>query len=106
VDGRPGNDFESGTVIIPAERLSDLIGAIYDCIAEPGRWEGALADVCASTHFTAGLLAANLLPSGETLMSASVGYAPHWLARIKEYGEDVVSLWGGVERIGNCRLVE
>jgi DNA-binding CsgD family transcriptional regulator len=93
-------------VTIQTDGVSNLIGAIYDCIIEPDHWPDTLAEMCRLTHHACGVLGANLLPSGEVLLSASVGYTPQWLARLNDYSEDVMNIWGGVERIASYPLEE
>jgi DNA-binding CsgD family transcriptional regulator/PAS domain-containing protein len=40
-----------------AARLSDLIGNVYDCVADPGRWEDFLARLCRAADGAVGTLA-------------------------------------------------
>lgn len=92
--------------MLSAERLSSLIGAIYDCVIQPQHWPAVLEDLRTATHCANALLAANLLPSGEVLISSMVGVPPEWLARINEYQHAVVEAWGGAERIAQYPLEE
>lgn len=91
---------------VQTDGVSNLIGAIYDCIIEPDSWPDTLAELCRLTHLACGVLGANLLPLGEVLLSASVGYTPQWPARLNDYSEDVMNIWGGVERIASYPLEE
>jgi DNA-binding CsgD family transcriptional regulator/PAS domain-containing protein len=86
-------------MLISAARLSEVIGAIYDCVIDAHRWGATLTDLCKATSFATGALGTNLLPSGEVLLSASVGIAPDWIERMASYDEDVMRIWGGVDRI-------
>jgi DNA-binding CsgD family transcriptional regulator/PAS domain-containing protein len=92
--------------MLSAERLSSLIGAIYDCVIQPQHWPTVLDELRTVTHCANAVLAANLLPSGESLISSVVGIAPEWLARINDHGDHVVDVWGGVERIAQYPLEE
>jgi DNA-binding CsgD family transcriptional regulator/PAS domain-containing protein len=96
----------TSAMMLSAERLSSLVGAIYDCVIQPQHWPTVLGELRTATHCANAVLAANLLPSGEALISAVVGIPPEWLARINEHHEDVVNVWGGAERIAQYPLEE
>ena len=85
--------------MLSVERLSSLIGSIYDCVLEPDRWPFALTEICAALRFANGSIGVNALPSGETLLVASVGIPPYWLGRMSGYGDEIMRLWGGVARV-------
>lgn len=93
-------------MMLSAERLSSLVGAIYDCVVQPQHWPTVLDELRTATHCANAVLAANLLPSGEALISAVVGIPPEWLARINEHHDDVVEVWGGAARIAQYLLEE
>lgn len=104
LDGSPQT---SRTGTTPAmERVSALIGAIYDCAVAPGRWEATLEGIRSELNFANAVLALNAFPSGEPTIFAAAGLAPQWLARMPGYGEDVLELWGGVGRIAAFPLDE
>ena len=88
------------------ERVSALIGAIYDCVAAPEKWEGALNQICTELRFATGVLAVNAMSTGETAIFASVGFTPDWLARAPAYAADALALWGGEARIQQYPLEE
>lgn len=89
-----------------SQQVSDLIGVIYDCVLEPRLWQPAIERMCALTHSATGALGVNALPSGEGVLSTTVGIAPEWVARLSGYGEQVMQIWGGVERVRQYPLDE
>lgn len=80
---------------LAAETLSHLIGAIYDCALDPGRWPGVLAELREALGFAQGVMNVIGLPSGNLLLNVPSGIAPAWLAVMPSYGADVVEQWGG-----------
>src|SRR5262245_34676400 len=93
-------------MILTAGNLSSLVGAIYDCVIQPQHWSTVLENLRAVTHCANAVLAANLLSSGEVLISSVVGISPEWQGRMNDYSEHVMDLWGGVERIAAYPLEE
>jgi hypothetical protein len=91
---------------VSLERISDLIGGIYDCVLDPGRWSVALAAICQEFDFASSILGILRLPAGAHPFQASVGVEPQWLARIGEYGPDLIAIWGGIERVQQYPLDE
>src|SRR4051812_43045791 len=70
------------------ERLSATIGAIYDCVTAPEKWEGVLHQLCNELCFATGALAVGGMSNGQAAILASVGFTPEWLARAPEYDAD------------------
>ncbi len=86
-------------VSISPEKVSELIGLIYDCALDPARWPLALDAFRSALDFANAVLALQELPSGRQLLNATAGIDPHWLSRVAAYDLDVMMLWGGPERI-------
>jgi DNA-binding CsgD family transcriptional regulator len=84
---------------LSAEKLSGLIGGIYDCAVDPSNWEPVLQAVCTQFSFANAIIALLTLPDGRPALQASVGVAQDWLALLPALGPEVVSMWGGPERI-------
>jgi hypothetical protein len=36
--------------VVTSDRLSRLVGAIYDCVIEPDRWPVAMEEICADLN--------------------------------------------------------
>jgi DNA-binding CsgD family transcriptional regulator/PAS domain-containing protein len=92
---------------ISVERLSDLIGAIYDCAITPERWTGVLEEICAEFGFATGVLSVVSLTNMRAGVNAVFGTDSAQMAQNGiEYGADIIELWGGVERIQQYPLGE
>lgn len=92
---------------ISSERLSNLIGLIYDCVIDPGRWQLAVDTLRETLGFATAEIAVMRLPDGEPLMSAVSGIAPEWLHRFQEVrAANGVEMWGGAERLQDYPLAE
>lgn len=88
------------------ERVSELIGDLYDCVIQPEKWEPILNAIRTELNFANAVLAANALPSGETSIGVSVGISPEWLARMEGYGAEIMEAWGGVDKVSAFPLDE
>jgi len=76
-----------------AKRLSDLIGAIYDCAIDPGRWETTLLDIrdFLQCHNAALYL---LDPAIQTArLSVVVGIEPPWRDTMLDYVDCVTEFY-------------
>jgi DNA-binding CsgD family transcriptional regulator/PAS domain-containing protein len=92
--------------MISTEKLSALIGAIYDCAVAPDRWEATLQSIRTELCLATAVLAVNPLPAGDPTIFATSGIAPEWLGRMWGYGEETLELWGGPARISQFPLDE
>lgn len=59
--------------------LSRLIGAIYDCTLDPGRWEETLALIAGALDCERAILSLNDLRSDRLLIDKHVGWERQWL---------------------------
>ncbi len=75
--------------------FSHLVGAIYDCALDPGRWPETLTRVRHELGFANAILGVNALPGGELLLHAVVGVESPWLERMPDHTDDVIAAWGG-----------
>lgn len=78
---------------IEVERLSELIGVIYDCAVDPGHWETALEAVRQTINCHHAALTINELPSGRFLLTKGVGVPQEWLASQPPLVPDLFALW-------------
>jgi len=92
--------------MISTEKLSAMIGSIYDWAVAPDRWEATLQSIRTELCLATAVLAVNPLPAGDPTIFATSGIAPEWLGRMWGYGEDTLELWGGPERISQFPLDE
>jgi DNA-binding CsgD family transcriptional regulator/PAS domain-containing protein len=75
------------------KRLSELIGAIYDCAVEPDRWDRTLDDirdflVCANS-----VLYIQDTATGAQRYSKMVGIEPHWQKLMIDYGDHITEIY-------------
>jgi DNA-binding CsgD family transcriptional regulator len=82
-----------------AERLSDLIGGIYDCVLDPRKWNAVLEATCREFSFAGAILSVIGLRSGMGILQASFGFEPDTLARSSQMAAEAIAMWGGYERI-------
>ena len=94
------------TPAISSAQMSELIGSIYDCVLAPSEWEGVLRDICRAFSFELSIFGVFRLGSDVQTIEAAVGVEPEWLRRVPEYQQDVIDVWGGVERIMQYPLDE
>lgn len=74
------------------ERLSDIIGVIYDCALEPTRWQETL-DRLRELLNCANCLLYVLDPRNDAIrLHKAAGIGPYWLARMEEYGPDIAAM--------------
>ena len=92
--------------LLSPETLSGLIGRIYDCALDPGRWPDVLADINQRLGFLQTTLTLQSMPAGAVLLSVASGISDDWLRRSTAYGPEVIEGWGGAARIGAVPIEE
>lgn len=91
---------------IAPERLSDLIGRIYDCALDPDLWPSAMEAICDELNLRTGVISLIDMACGRSLLAASTGFDPKWLERLPEFSPGLMSLWGGESTVRNLPLEE
>jgi DNA-binding CsgD family transcriptional regulator len=86
--------------------LSNLIGKIYDCALDPGRWPETLTLIHRELGFASASLTWMELPSGRPLLNVIVGVEPEWSRALPQYAADMTAQWGGQEALGQLDLAE
>jgi len=92
--------------VISLDRLSHLIGLIYQCALEPPLWPEVMQAICDELNFRTGVISILALPSGEPLLAATTGFEEPWLDRVFFYANELVDLWGGDDVIRHLPLDE
>lgn len=90
----------------PAERISELIGTIYDCVLDPDRWQSVVDDIRRELEFCYAVLGVYPLPGGEVTLGVATGIDSVKLGELPAYGQDLVDLWGGDIRVKQYPLEE
>jgi DNA-binding CsgD family transcriptional regulator/PAS domain-containing protein len=80
---------------ISAERLSWLIGLIYDCAIDPGRWSIALEAIRIELSFQNASLELIDLRSLREIANLATNVPEQYLAQMQGATPDVIELWGG-----------
>ncbi len=89
------------------ERMSRLVGLIYDCVIEPSHWQLAMDSLRSSLGFATAEVAVLRLPDGEALMAWTSGIPPEWIQPFQEArAAGLIDLWGGPERVRQYPLAE
>ncbi|MBZ9996469.1 helix-turn-helix transcriptional regulator [Mesorhizobium sp. BH1-1-4] len=90
----------------PAERISELIGTIYDCVLDPSRWPAVVDSIRRELEFCYAVLGVYPLPGGEVTLGVATGIDSLKLGELPSYGQDLVDLWGGDTKVKQYPLEE
>ncbi|WP_246755000.1 MULTISPECIES: helix-turn-helix transcriptional regulator [Rhizobium] len=90
----------------PLERISTLIGTIYDCVLDPGLWQSVVDSIRRELDFCYAVLGVYPLPGGNVVLGVSTGIDSVKLGELPYYGNDLVELWGGDARVKQYPLEE
>lgn len=82
----------------PTEALSELIGAIYDCVLAPQGWEAVLQSICRDFGFVTAALGVTSLRQDTQVLPVAVGMEPEMITRAGELTSALIELWGGLEQ--------
>jgi DNA-binding CsgD family transcriptional regulator len=78
--------------------LSGLIGAIYDCALDPGRWPETLGHIYRAVGCVSASLTVQEIPSGRVLLTVTEGIPSPYRETINNYGPNIIAMWGGLEK--------
>lgn len=79
---------------ISTDRLSELIGAIYDCVIAPEKWSATIDAIRNEFQFANAMMSVNSLQTRRAVFHATARVDPAALARASEYGPEIIELWG------------
>ncbi len=92
---------------ISPERLSELIGAIYDCVITPEKWSATIDAIRIEFDFKGGGFYVCALPSGSTRLQFTAGIEATAVDRIASYDSAaLIEFWGGPARANQYPLGE
>ena len=86
--------------------LSDVIGSIYDCVLDPGKWAPTLESINREFTFVNSALGVVPLHGGSHVLNVTVGFDREWLEVGPSYATETVALWGGADRARQYPLDE
>jgi len=79
--------------MLAPERLSDLIGRIYDCAIEPDRWPDTLAEICRAIECASGIILLIDLEHSRHKFAYSWGVSPQWVQRYLAYSPELTGFY-------------
>ena len=88
------------------DELSDFIGAIYDCALDPSRWEPTLERVTARLDLCNSAVGIQAMPSGDPLLLVTTGMREDYVARLFDYGAEVIEVFGGIDYMNSIPVGE
>lgn len=91
---------------ISPQKLSLLIGGIYDCALDPELWPGVMDEICRQLDLRTGVISLIDMAAGQPLLAATTGFEAGWLERLPDFSEGLVSLWGGEHVVRNLPVEE
>jgi hypothetical protein len=78
---------------ITSDRLSQLIGSIYDCVIEPDRWPETMGAICSDLDCTiSGIILVDLEHSRHRFFK-EWNIDPYWLAKRPQYYDELTQLY-------------
>jgi DNA-binding CsgD family transcriptional regulator len=82
----------TGARDLESERLSELIGKIYDCVIDPTRWEPTLDRLCGLLNCINCVFSVTDLRHAIVRAQKIVGIEPKWVALMPDYAADAATL--------------
>ena len=106
LDGRDNSFRREGATPTDPVWLAGTIGAIYDCVLDPSRWQSVVGAITDHFSFACGTL--SVMQLGPTTHQVVVNYRidDAWIAAMPRYGRDSIDLWGGPERVAAFPIEE
>ncbi len=92
--------------VTSAEKISGLVGAIYDCVLMPENWRLVLEAINQEFHFIAAALGVTRLRPPAHILHVGAGTDPEWESRARFQGAEMTARWGGPERVAQFALDE
>lgn len=92
--------------LLAVERLSELIGGIYDCALDPTKWPATLARINREFVFADSWLGIVPFGAGPHVVAAQAGADPEWVALTDSYRQETFELWGGAGQLEKFPLDE
>ncbi|WP_209428382.1 helix-turn-helix transcriptional regulator [Pararhodobacter sp. SW119] len=72
---------------------------IYDCALDPGRWSDTLDHIRTELNFANAAISFMDMHTGQMPLSVIRGPEPEWIARIPQFGSDMIDMWGGLDKM-------
>ncbi|MDQ8700627.1 LuxR C-terminal-related transcriptional regulator [Hyphomicrobium sp. LHD-15] len=88
------------------DRLSELIGSIYDCVLAVEKWPATLSAIGGELGYATSLISVHSAATAAMTLHAHFGIDQAWLDAMPSYGAEAMQLWGGPQRIPDFPLEE
>jgi DNA-binding CsgD family transcriptional regulator len=88
--------------MLAPERMSDLVGMIYDCAIEPDRWPGAIAEICRTIGCRSGMILLIDLHRSQHRLAYAWGMSAEWEKRFLDYSGSLTGFYGRAFSRGMC----
>src|SRR5262249_55356977 len=79
--------------MLAPERMSDLIGMIYDSAIEPDRWPGTIAEICRTVGCLSGMILLIDLHRSQHRLAYAWGMAPQWERRFLDHSDTLTGFY-------------
>jgi DNA-binding CsgD family transcriptional regulator len=89
--------------MLAPERMSDLIGMVYDCAIEPERWPGTIAEICGTIGCLSGVILLIDLHRSQHRLAYAWGMAPKWERRFLNYSDTLTGFYARAFSKEICR---
>lgn len=84
--------------------FGEVVGLIYDCALDPGRWPETLERIIGALRFHNAAMSLMDMQAGTYPLNITCGIEEPWLSRMTAYASDVVEQWGGLENLASYPL--
>jgi DNA-binding CsgD family transcriptional regulator/PAS domain-containing protein len=82
-----------------AQTELDLVGAIYDAVIDPERWDDTVERIRRHLGFYMSILSVIAVPSGRQVVSARGNVSRAFAESLPSYSNEATALWGGLQRL-------
>lgn len=82
-----------------AQTELDLVGAIYDAVIDPSRWDDTVERIRRHLGFYMAILSVIAVPSGRLVVSARGNVPRAFAESLPSYSNEATALWGGLQRL-------
>jgi hypothetical protein len=84
----------------------DLVGAIYDAVIDPDRWDDTVERIRRHLGFHMCILSAIGVASGRLIIGAQSNVPRTYAETLVSYSNDATALWGGLPRLAKLPTEE
>jgi DNA-binding CsgD family transcriptional regulator/PAS domain-containing protein len=90
--------------VLSNREFGEVVGLIYECALDPGRWPDALGRIMRALRFYNASMSLMDMRAGTYPLNITCGVEEPWLSRMPAYASDVVEQWGGPAKLASYPL--